>query len=114
MTRESLIEAGIDYDQGVHRFAGRAQIFEKYLLIFFDGNMMDTLRGQLQTGSYELAFHTAHDLKGATGNLSLTALYKTICQMVEILRTGMDDGTLSLLFEQAAAQYALAEKSVKG
>ena len=39
-------------------------------------------------GDWTDAFEAAHALKGALGNLSLTPLYTTICELTELLRQG--------------------------
>ena len=62
MNREKLIEAGIDYDEGVKRFAGKAAIFEKYLVRLFEVQLMENLKEQLEKEDYKTAFRTAHDL----------------------------------------------------
>ena len=36
MDREKCINAGIDYDQGVNRFMGNKELYEKYALKFLD------------------------------------------------------------------------------
>lgn len=113
MIREGMIRAGVDYDSGVRRFAGKAQIYEKYLLKFFDKDPLLDLGGHLESGDYEAAFHSAHKLKGVSGNLSLGRMYDTICELTEFLRTGGQGERALLLYKRAVEFYREAEKAVK-
>lgn len=113
MDREKLMEAGIDYDDGVRRFAGKPQIYEKYLVKMFEGNLMEILEKQLDEKKFSEAFRTAHDLKGTSGSLSLNVFYKKICELVEVLRGNAPDGDPFLLYRQAAELYEKAELAVR-
>lgn len=113
MTREGLTRAGVDYDSGARRFAGKTQLYEKYLLKFFENNSLFDLRCKLETGDYEAAFRIAHSLKGVSGNLSMGPLYDTIAELVEYLRAGGRDEEALRLCERAMELYHAAEKAVK-
>ena len=113
MNRETLIAAGVDYDQGVERFADRASLYEEYLGKFFDGSTMESLRQMLLDGNRDAAFDLTHDLKGAVGNLSITKLYQDICAMVEALRVGGIDDKVWQLYDQALKQYQTVEAAVR-
>ena len=83
---EKLLAAGINYESGVKRFAGKAAIYEKFLARFpADTNFNDMLLA-LRGEDYDSAFRYAHTLKGVTGNLSLDGLYEKLVPLVEILR----------------------------
>lgn len=113
MNREALIRAGIDYDDGVHRFAGKPAVYEKYLLKYFEVSELPPLYQALKAEDYDAAFRAAHNIKGGAGNLSVTAYYTKICQLVEALRAGVRDGTLLTLYGEAEALYQAAQKAVK-
>lgn len=113
MNREKLIHAGIDYDGGVHRFAGKPAIYEKYLMKFFAHNELPALRQALVDGDYDAAFRTAHNMKGGAGNLSITALFDTICALVDALRAGIQDASLLEMCTEAERLYDAAYKAVK-
>lgn len=88
MNREKIVAAGIDYDMGLRRFAGKVELYEKYLLQFLQEPNFEQLRSEMNAEEYENAFRTAHALKGVTGTLSLDKLYKALCELVEALRAG--------------------------
>ena len=86
MEREKMSEAGIDYDEGVERFGGNSQSYEKYLRKFFLGDYLTQIRTQVENKDYKGAFRSTHDLKGITGNLSLSQCYRAVCVLTERLR----------------------------
>lgn len=53
---------------------------------------------------YNQAFDQAHALKGVAGNLGLTPLYKTLCEIVEPLRAS-DYANIKELAAAVDAQY---------
>jgi len=113
MNREKLIRAGIDYDQGVNRFAGKAQLYEKYLVKMFDNDILSVLCTQLEGKDYTGAFRSAHDLKGTSGNLSINEFYHTICEIVEQLRGGNpDEKTVRIQLDKAKSLYNAAKEAV--
>jgi len=113
MNREELMNAGINYDQGVNRFAGNSAIYEKYLSKIFDSSLMADLKEQIEKKNYENAFRTSHDLKGTSGNLSMNTFFKAICAVVEELRSGSPGENLMELYENAESLYNLAKNVVK-
>lgn len=113
MDREHLIRSGIDYDGGVHRFGGNTQIYEKYLLKFFAKNELPALRQALEDRDFDAAFHIAHNIKGSAGNLSVTAFFGKICQLVDALRAGVRDDSLMGMYAEAAALYDAACKAME-
>ena len=55
-----LKEAGIDYDEGLKRFANREDLYEKYLGKFPDDPAMSQLEAFLAEKNYAEAFKCAH------------------------------------------------------
>lgn len=113
MDKEKLTRSGIDYDSGVHRFGGNPQVYEKYLLKFFAKNDLPALRNALACGDYESAFRTAHNIKGSSGNLSITAFFDKICELVDALRAGTQDGSLTAMYAEAEALYETAREAIE-
>lgn len=113
MTREGLIRAGVDYDNGVRRFAGKQQTYEKYLMKFFDKDPLLDLERQLEAGDYETAFRTAHSLKGVSGNLGMIRLYDEMCELTGLLRAGGQCEGAALLCERAMEFYDQAKEATR-
>lgn len=81
-------QSGIAYQEGLDRFSGIKEIYEKYLRKFLNDPEFTKLQESLDAEDYDAAFKYAHALKGITGNLSLNCLYKCIVPLVEALRNG--------------------------
>lgn len=86
MNRDKLIAAGVNYDEGVNRFGGVKELFEKYLLMFFDERLIDKIEKEMDENNFVSAASTVHALKGESGNLSVTKLYENTCILMELLR----------------------------
>lgn len=113
MIRECLINAGVDYDSGVRRFAGKPHLYEKYLAKFFEQNALTELQGYIEAGGYEAAFRSAHDIKGTAGTLCVNSVYAVICELTDYLRMGGTGKEAMRLCKQAMELYQEAEKAVK-
>lgn len=113
MTREKLIAAGVDYDEGVERFGGDPQMYEKYLAKFFQGHLMEDFERQIDKKDYAAAFRTIHDLKGAAGNFGIKDYYARICELTELLRGGHTEFDGLWLVKDAGALYEKAKKAVE-
>lgn len=87
MNREKLISAGINYDEGVARFANNVNLYERILANFPQDPSYGNLISALQKEEFSEAFRHAHSLKGVSGNLSLEKLYNAICPLVDALRS---------------------------
>jgi HPt (histidine-containing phosphotransfer) domain-containing protein len=111
MRRESLMQAGVDYDEGVERFGGNPQIYEKYLAKFFQGHLMEDFVRQIGALDYAAAFRTVHDLKGAAGNFGIREYYAEICTLTELLRGGSPETDCTPLVRHAEALYDAAKKA---
>lgn len=90
MDKEKLVKAGIDYDDGVTRLMGNAQIYEQFLEMFVNDESFSELQKAMAEKDYDKAFTEAHTLKGVTGNLSMKKLYDELVVFVDQLRNGAD------------------------
>lgn len=113
MNKEKLVSAGINYDEGIHRFSGKAEIYEKYIRRLFEQNPMEELKSQIDEKNYENAFRLAHSLKGTTGSLSVNKLYDKMCALVEVLSKTPQDEKVTVLFEEACDLYETAGTAVR-
>lgn len=86
MNRDDLIALGIDYDDGLNRFVGNKDLYEKFLLSFKDDPSYTQMITAINAQDTDTAFNAAHTLKGLCGNLSMTELYNAVCVLVEELR----------------------------
>lgn len=112
MKPEVLKAVGIDYDEGVGRFSGRADLYEKFLKKFEEDENFDQCRQAMKAGDVDAAFRHAHALKGITGNLSMNEFYKHLYDVVEALRS-KDKALADKLFAELSEEYDKIVAAVK-
>ncbi len=88
MNRYSLSKAGICSSEGIARFGGKSEIYEKYLIEFPQDPCFSRMCEAIESRDAKAAFEAAHALKGIAGNLSMTRLYDDLFPLVEELRQG--------------------------
>lgn len=86
MKVQVLMDAGIDYDDGLIRFMGFKDIYENFIIEFPNDLSFQLALDSFKQKNYEQMFFNLHALKGVAGNLSLKRLYKIIYEVVELLR----------------------------
>ncbi|MDD3194045.1 MAG: Hpt domain-containing protein [Oscillospiraceae bacterium] len=95
MNMFKLSKAGINVNEGLKRFSGNAQLYERFLDKFpLDPNYA-AMGESVKAKDARAAFAAAHALKGVAGNLSMTRLYTDLVPLVEVFRKGsLDTGGL--------------------
>lgn len=88
MNRYILTKAGIDVNEGIHRFNGNKELYEKFLMSFPEDAHYGQMLQEIEKGDAEAAFQAAHALKGITGTVSLVQLHGVLIPLVEELRAG--------------------------
>ena len=86
MTMDSLRNFGANVDEGLERCMGMEDFYIEMIELGLSDERFDMLGPQLEAGQMDEAFETVHALKGVIGNLALTPLYTTICDITEHLR----------------------------
>lgn len=105
MDKEAYARIGIDYEEGVKRFAGNAEMYEKFLQKFLDDPSFQELDQAMKDKDYGTAFTAAHTLKGITGNLSMNEFYNEIVPFVDLLRTGSTIAKADAYYPQVVEKY---------
>lgn len=112
MNIDILKNAGIDYDSGYERFSGLDAVYQKFLRMFpEDSSYRETVEA-IKNNNIEKAFSSAHTLKGTSGNLSLSELYRTASLLVEDLRNKKTDNLTELL-DNVTKAYEKVVKAIK-
>lgn len=105
MNNEKLQEAGVDWEDGVRRCAGKADLYERLLGMFVqDENYARSLAAFEQRDWDELFSHV-HEIKGMSSNLSMTDLNAHAAEIVSLLRARQYDA-IAPVMEQMKASYA--------
>lgn len=84
---EELKALGVNTDEGIARFVNNAALYEKMVKRFIDSDESIKVMEFLESGDVETAKANAHNLKGVTGNLSLTPLYLGYSEIMTLLRS---------------------------
>ena len=92
MTIEDLKRFGANTDEGVHRCMGNENFYLRLVKMMPKDQNFGLLYDSIEKGDLDSAFEAAHGLKGALGNLSITALLEPVQEITELLRarTEMD------------------------
>ena len=92
MTIEEMERFGADTKVGVGRCMGNKDFYLRLVKMMPKDQNFAILYDSIDKGDLDSAFEAAHALKGALGNLSITALYEPMVELTELLRarTPMD------------------------
>lgn len=100
MNKEILIAHGIEYDKGLTRFAGDAEIYEMVLANFLEDKCLEEAKIALANGDYEGLFSATHELKGSSGNCDMTRLFKASHELCELCRGTNYKGNEAVIAEK--------------
>lgn len=94
-----LKELGADTNEALARFMNNSDLYVRMLGKFPAAVKDANVPAHFAEKDYEAAVSTAHTLKGVTGNLSLTPLFKAYTEIVALLRAG-DNSTAEILLNE--------------
>ena len=94
---EELKVLGIDVDDALERFMGNASLYERMLKKLPDMIKSASVQPDFDCENYEDIIEKAHKLKGVTGNLSITPLYRAYTEIVNLLRDNQPEKAKTVL-----------------
>lgn len=97
--KQKLVDAGINYDEGLNRFMQKEETYLKYLRRIGEDRNMSVLRKKIEENDVEGAFAAAHTIKGVCANLSIDGINAVLNPMVEILRAGSMENVEDMMEE---------------
>lgn len=100
---------GCDTDAALERVLGDEELYLKFILQYCGNEDIDKLDNYILNKDAEGGFTLAHTLKGVYGNLGLTPVFDIICEIVEMLRNGMQEGVEDKMLELHDAKAELDE-----
>lgn len=106
---EELKGLGVNADEGIARFMNNAALYEKMVKRFVDSAEKTKVLEFLESGDLETAKANAHNLKGVTGNLSLTPLYLGYSEIMTLLRNNDIEQARQKLGEILVTQDAIVD-----
>lgn len=106
---EELKTLGVNADEGIARFMNNASLYEKMVKRFVDSDEKIKVMEFMESGDLETAKANAHNLKGVTGNLSLTPLYLGYSEIMTLLRNEQDEQAKEKLAEVLVVQKQIVD-----
>jgi HPt (histidine-containing phosphotransfer) domain-containing protein len=105
MTLDALRAYGANTGEGLSRCMNNEPFYLRMVAMALADKNFDALTAAINAGNATAAFEAAHALKGSIGNVSLTPIYKPLCELTEQLRgkSMPADGGRALL-EQIVAE----------
>lgn len=97
LTIEKLNLTGANTAEGLARCFGNEAFYLRLVGMIPQEKNFDNLKDAIESGDLDKVFEAAHALKGVLGNLSLTPLYNTVCEMTELLRARTDTDYSAML-----------------
>ena len=86
MTLDALRAYGANTAEGVARCMNNEPFYLRMVAMALADKNFDALRAAVDAGDVTAAFEAAHALKGSIGNVSLTPIYRPLCELTELLR----------------------------
>lgn len=102
--REFYQGIGADFEIVLNRLMNEKLIY-KYLKLFIQDNTFETLKEAFSKQDGELAFRSAHTLKGLCLNLELTSLLPMIQQLTDTLRSHQISDQATKEFQEFSCLY---------
>ncbi|MDO4546691.1 MAG: Hpt domain-containing protein [Clostridia bacterium] len=109
-----LEQAGVNYHKGVNRFLGDAELYELVLMSFLDSDILARSEDAYNSRDYKKLFECVHEMKGASGNADMEALYRISCTLTETLRNGNPDAAQTdVQFSQFRDTYKATMQAIR-
>lgn len=112
MKKDVLVQAGIDYDDGVRRCGDNPDLYARLLGLFLDDDNFAEAEKSLADKDYETLFERTHEIKGMSGNMSITDVYRCSSDVVALLRA-KDYDSIPAAFDELGEAYDKAMKAIE-
>jgi HPt (histidine-containing phosphotransfer) domain-containing protein len=93
----------INAEDGAKRVGGNMALYKKLLTRFVEGNYLESLTTELESGNIEGAANMAHTIKGVSANLSLTKVNEISAALESALKNGKPHEELHAELKTATA-----------
>lgn len=112
MKKDVLVNAGIDYDDGVRRCGDSADLYARLLGLFLEDDNFAEAKKSLVAKDYETLFERTHEIKGMSGNMSITDVYRCSSNVVALLRA-KDYEAIPAAFDELDVAYEKAMRAIE-
>lgn len=83
-----LTDCGIEYEAGLARCLGKEDFYEKVLKAFLQDELLSKAQKAFKEKNMADLRLYVHEIKGSTGNLSITPIYNVASDLNNLLRDG--------------------------
>lgn len=111
MNEDVLVKAGIDYADGVRRCGDNPELYARLLGLFLADDNFVAAQKSMAEKNYDELFQRTHEIKGMSGNMSITDVYQASSNVVALLRA-QDYDAIPAAFEQLETAYTRATKAI--
>lgn len=102
---------GANYETVLNRLSNE-KLIRKYLNLFYKDPTFDDLQEAIKNKDGELAFRSAHTLKGLCLNLELVSLLPSVKKLTETLRNDQVNDQAIQEFEEFSMEYEELKKKI--
>lgn len=85
---EELKTLGVDVDDGMKRLMGNEKLYTRLLGVFVKTMNANAVDPDFDTADCTETIEKVHTIKGTAGNLSLTPIYESYTEALNLLRSG--------------------------
>lgn len=110
---KALAASGIDVEDAMDRMDNDEELFKSLALKYLQNTNFVALEAAMESKDYEAAYTAAHTLKGVSGNLSFSSLYKDAAAITEALKQGEINAAEAMLPDVKKAHQAVINCLVK-
>lgn len=100
---------GVNTEEALKRFMNNSSLYVRMLGKYPAAAEDSAVAEKFAAKDYEAALTAAHTLKGVSGNLSLTPLFKNYSEIVALLREGKNDEAEKLCEQTAAVEKQIID-----
>ncbi len=105
MLDKKLLEgSGINYEAGLRNFAGKENLYEKFLIKFIDDTHFEDSKEPYYNKEYEEVLTKLHALKGMSGTLGMDRLFEACSDIVSAIRAD-NISNIEVLFNKVEYEY---------
>ncbi len=86
MNKELLAKYGIDCERGLERYFNDEEFYSSLLRSFLSDRSFSKILSWHDNHDYNVLFQSAHELKGASGNINLTEVFRIASKLADSIR----------------------------
>ena len=108
-----LSMASINYEKGVERFLGDADLYIRVLSLFIEDRALDRAKVEIEAENDEALRMCIHEVKGLSANAEMSMLNTASCDLIDLLRNKTySREEVFLYFSKFEEAYILTKQAI--